>query len=106
MATGIFRLNRRELMAGFGAAVLGPAPPLAAAPRRQSLTLQAIPEIIALRPGQPATPIWSLGRAMPDPLRFRRGDALEVTLENGLPVPTALSFRGIDGVASAEPLAA
>jgi FtsP/CotA-like multicopper oxidase with cupredoxin domain len=106
MATRIFRLNRRELMAGLGAIVLGPAPSLAAAQGRQSLMLQARPDVIALRPGEPATPIWSLGGAMPDPpLRFRRGDALEVTLENGLPAPTALSFRGIDGVAPAEPLA-
>src|ERR1700733_3553469 len=107
MAKRIFRLSRRELMAGLGVAVLGPARSLAAVQGHHSLSLQARPDVIALRQGEPATPIWSLAGAMPDPpLRFRRGDALEVTLENGLAVPTALSFRGIDGVAGAEPLAA
>jgi FtsP/CotA-like multicopper oxidase with cupredoxin domain len=106
MGKRIFRLNRRELMAGLGAAALGPAPLLAAAQGRRSLTWQAKPEIIALRSGEPATPIWSLAGATADPpLRFRRGDTLEVTLENVLPAPTALNWHGIDGVAAAEPLA-
>ena len=74
MGKRIFGLNRRELIAGLGAAVLGPAPLLAAAPGRQSLMWQAKPEIIALRPGEPATSIWSLQTATPNPpLRFRRG---------------------------------
>jgi FtsP/CotA-like multicopper oxidase with cupredoxin domain len=106
MAKRIFRPNRRELMAGLGAVVLGPAPSLAATPGRQSLSWKAKPEMIGLRPGEPATPIWSLAGVAPDPpLRFRRGDALEVTLENGLPAATALNWHGIDGVAAAEPLA-
>jgi FtsP/CotA-like multicopper oxidase with cupredoxin domain len=106
MAKRIFRLNRRELMAGLGAAVLGPAPLFAASQGRQSLMWQAKPDVIALRSGEPATPIWSLQAMVPGPpLRFRRGDTLEVTLENGLPMPTALNWRGIDGVAAAEPLA-
>ena len=107
MANGIFRLNRRELMAGLGATLLGPAVSPVAAQGDPSLAWQAKADLIALRPGAPATPIWSLQGAMPDPvLRFRRGDAPEVTLENGLPVATALSWRGIDGVAAAEPLTA
>jgi FtsP/CotA-like multicopper oxidase with cupredoxin domain len=106
MAKRIFRLNRRELMAGLGAAVLGPAPLVAATQGHRSLVLQAKPDVIALRPGEPATPIWSLLATVPDPpLRFRRGDTLEVTLENGLPVPTAFNWHGVDGVAAAEPLA-
>jgi FtsP/CotA-like multicopper oxidase with cupredoxin domain len=106
MAKRIFRLNRRELMAGLGAAVLGPVP-LLAAQGHWSLLWQAKPDVIALRSGAPATPIWSLAGAVPNPpLRFRRGDTLEVTLENGLPVPTTLNWHGIDGVAAAEPLAA
>jgi FtsP/CotA-like multicopper oxidase with cupredoxin domain len=108
MADRLFLLNRRNLMAGLGAAVLGPAaPPMAAAQGRSSLLLQAKADVIALRPGEPTTPIWSLQGATPDPgLRFRRGDALEVTLDNKLPIPTALSWHGIDGAAAAEPLAA
>ena len=80
---------------------------MAAAQGRSSLTLQAKADVLALRPGEPVTPIWALQGAKPDAgLRFRRGDTLEVTLENGLPVPTALSWRGMDGVPAAESLAA
>jgi FtsP/CotA-like multicopper oxidase with cupredoxin domain len=109
MADRIFLLNRRELMAGLGAAaVLGPAAPtMAAAEGRPSLTLQAKADVLAPRPGEPVTPIWSLQGTTPDSgLRFRRGDAVEVTLENELPVPTALCWRGIDGAPAAEPLTA
>jgi FtsP/CotA-like multicopper oxidase with cupredoxin domain len=106
MADRIFRLDRRELLAGIGAAAVSPAlAGIAAAQGRRSLTLQAKAGVIALRPGQPDTAIWSLQG--PDPvLRFARGDELEIRLENDLPVPTVLDWRGIDGVATAEPLAA
>jgi FtsP/CotA-like multicopper oxidase with cupredoxin domain len=108
MADRIFLLNRRKLMTGLGATALVPAaPPMAAAQGRPSLMLQAKAGVLALSQGKPPTPIWSLQAATPDsPLRFRRGDALEVTLENELPVATALNWHGIDGVATAEPLAA
>ena len=108
MADRIFPLNRRELMAGLGAAALGPAiPPMAVAQGRPSLMLHAKAGAIALRPGQPETPIWSLGGSAPDrDISFKRGDAVEVTLLNDLPVPTVLNWHGIDGVAAAEPLAA
>ena len=108
MADRIFPLNRRELMAGLGAAALGPAiQPMAVAQGRPSLTLQAKAGAIALRPGQPETPIWSLGGPAADrSISFRRGDAVEVILLNDLPVPTVLNWRGIDGVLAAEALAA
>ncbi len=94
-------------MAGLGAAVLGPAmAPVAGAQGRPSLTLQAKAGVIALRPGGPATPIWSLQGPTPDPgFHFKRGDELEITLQNQLPVPTVLNWHGIDGVPAAEPLA-
>jgi len=108
MADNIFRFNRRELVAGLGAAVLAPAmPSIAAAEQRPTLLLQAAAGAIGLRAGAPETPIWSLGTTTPDPgARFRRGDALEVTLDNDLPVPVVLDWHGIDGVPAAEPLAA
>jgi FtsP/CotA-like multicopper oxidase with cupredoxin domain len=106
MADRIFPLNRRELMAGLGAAALGPAiPPMAVAQGRPLLTLQAKAGTIALRPGQPETPIWSLGAPTSD-LSLKRGGTLEITLLNDLPVPTVLNWHGIDGVPTAEPLAA
>src|SRR5258705_12900202 len=53
MADRIFPLNRRELIAGLGAAVLCPAMPpvvLAQGPR-PSMMLRAKADVIALRPG-------------------------------------------------------
>ena len=107
MANRIFRPDRRELIAGLAAAMVGPAlPSIATAEARPALALQAGPDAIALRPGQPDTPIWSLGAAMPNALRFKRGDALDVRLGNDTAAPMALNWRGIDGVVAAEPLLA
>jgi FtsP/CotA-like multicopper oxidase with cupredoxin domain len=80
---------------------------MAVAQGRTSLTLQAKAGAIALRPGQPETPIWSLGGPTTDrDVGLKRGDAVEITLLNDLPVPTVLNWHGIDGVPAAEPLAA
>jgi FtsP/CotA-like multicopper oxidase with cupredoxin domain len=109
MADRIFRLDRRELVAGLGAVALSPAAMLriAAAQGRPSLMLQAKAGVIALRPGEANTPIWSLLSPTPErDISFKRGDELEITLGNGLPVPTILNWHGIDGVPAAEPLAA
>jgi FtsP/CotA-like multicopper oxidase with cupredoxin domain len=112
MADQIPRLDRRELMAGLGAAVVSPAiPGMAAAQDRPSLTLQAKADVLALRPGEPDTPIWSLQDTLQDTkpssgLRFKRGDTIQVTLGNGLPVPTMLNWHGIEGVPAAEALVA
>jgi FtsP/CotA-like multicopper oxidase with cupredoxin domain len=108
MADRNLRLDRRELMAGLGAAVLAPAMPGAAAAQgRPSLILQAKAGVLGLRPGSPDTPIWSLAGPTPDPaLRFKRGDELEITLSNELPLPVVLNWHGIDGVPTAEPLVA
>jgi FtsP/CotA-like multicopper oxidase with cupredoxin domain len=108
MADRILRLDRRELLAGLGAAVLAPAmASTAGAQGRLYLTLLAKAGVIALRPGGPDTPMWSLQGPAPDSsFRFKRGDELEITLQNQLPVPTVLNWRGIDGVPAAEALAA
>jgi FtsP/CotA-like multicopper oxidase with cupredoxin domain len=108
MADRILRLNRRQLMAGLSASVLGPATPaMAAAQGRPQLTLQAKPGIIALRPGGPDTPIWSFqGSAQDAGLRFKHGDELQISFGNGLPVPEVVNWYGLDGVPAAEPLAA
>jgi FtsP/CotA-like multicopper oxidase with cupredoxin domain len=106
MANRIFALDRRELMAGLGAAALGPAiPGIAVAAGRRSLTLHAKAGSLALRPGGPETPIWSLQSAAPEPdFRFKRGDELEISLLNELPIPVLLDLHGIDGVPAADPL--
>jgi FtsP/CotA-like multicopper oxidase with cupredoxin domain len=107
MADRILPLNRRELMAGLGAAALGAGmPSIAAAQGRPSLTLQGKTEVRTLRSGGPDTPIWSLEGPIPDHFHFKRGDALEITVGNDLPVPTLLNWHGIDGTPAAEPLVA
>jgi FtsP/CotA-like multicopper oxidase with cupredoxin domain len=108
MAERILRLDRRELMAGLAAAALGPAMPgMAAVPARPALLLRARAGVVALRPDGPDTPVWSLAGPALDPgLRFKRGDELEITLSNELPVPTVLNWHGLEGVPAAEPLAA
>lgn len=108
MADRTSKLHRRELLAGLGAAALSPAMPvIATAQSRPSLTLKAKSGVITLRPGGPQTPIWSLETAPPEiGLRFKRGGQLEVMLGNELPVPAIINWRGIDGIASAEPLLA
>jgi len=108
MPDRIFRLDRRELLNGLGVAALAAAmPDLAAAQSRLSLKLRAGAGGFSLRPGQAETPIWSLYGSPPDPaLRFRRGDEVEIAFQNELPAPAVLNWRGLDGVAAAEPLAA
>jgi FtsP/CotA-like multicopper oxidase with cupredoxin domain len=109
MEDSIFPFDRRDVIAGLGAVVLSSAMPSIATAQRQSpsLTLRAGADVIALRPARPDTPIWSLGGPAPDrDIGLKRGDALEITLLNGLPVPTVLNWHGIEGVAAAEPLAA
>jgi FtsP/CotA-like multicopper oxidase with cupredoxin domain len=108
MTDRTFPLNRRQLMAGLGSSVLGPATSsMALAGAHPSLVLQAKADVVALRPGTPDTPIWSLsGSTSGAGLRFKRGDTVEVMLANQLPAPAVLNWRGLDGVPAAEPLAA
>jgi Multicopper oxidase len=106
MAARIFRPNRRELMSGLAATLVGPGlPSLGAAESRPSSALTAQPANLVLRPGQPDCPIWSL-EAPSGALRFKRGDTLELRLGNDTAVPVALNCRGIDGVPLIEPLLA
>jgi FtsP/CotA-like multicopper oxidase with cupredoxin domain len=103
MASPEFPLNRRELMAGLGAAALAPMWPVTGrAQGRPSLALQAKADALALRDGPP-TPVWSL---QGPELRFQRGDTVKVAFANELPAPAVLNWRGIDGAPAAEPLAA
>jgi FtsP/CotA-like multicopper oxidase with cupredoxin domain len=80
---------------------------MAAAQGRPSLTLQAKPGFLALRPGEPETPTWSLQDAKSGPgPRFKRGDTLDLTFANELPLPTILNWDGIEGFPAAEALTA
>ncbi len=100
MARQFLRMDRRALMAGFGATSLGlllpgggaaqAPPPVAIQARRAGLNLLA---------AGPETPVWML--AAPE-LRSRRGDSLQVEFANELAIPVGLDWRGIDGVPAIE----
>src|SRR6187397_141736 len=97
MADRIFRLDRRELVTGLGAAVLSQAlPRIAATQGRASLMLQAQAGVIGLRPGEADTAIWSLLSPAPD-ISLKRGDELTIRVANELPVPVTLNLHGLEG---------
>jgi FtsP/CotA-like multicopper oxidase with cupredoxin domain len=101
MARRFSSFDRRGVLTGFGAAAaaaLLPHPSFAQGV--QSLSLRARVGSMPLRPGQPETPVWLLEGSVP---RLVRGDRLDVSCQNDLPIPAALEWRGLDGVAAAEP---
>jgi FtsP/CotA-like multicopper oxidase with cupredoxin domain len=109
MKTRIFDPTRREVLAGLGAGLgasvaglmAGGAVPAVTA----QLALQARPATLALRPGQPATPIWELAAVSHlGDVRLKRGDRCEVVFRNDLPVPLAPVWYGLGGPAAADPL--
>lgn len=113
MTTRIFDPTRREVLAGLGAGlgarlgasaaglIAGGAAPAVTA----QLALQARPATLALKPGQPPTPIWELAAASHlGTIRLKRGNRCEVVFRNDLPVPLAPVWYGLNGPASADPL--
>jgi FtsP/CotA-like multicopper oxidase with cupredoxin domain len=105
MTDSSFRPHRRAILTGLGAsgvATLLPASVQAA--ESSPLALTAKTSIIALRPGQPASPAWIMG-ASPAPVRVRRGARLDTALANELPAPVAFSWRGLGRIPDMEPLA-
>lgn len=105
MKLRIFDPTRREVLAGLGASaaglMAGGAGPLVTA----QLALQARPATLALRPGQPATPIWELAAVSHlGDVRLKRFDRCEVVFRNDLPVPLAPAWYGLNGPAAADPL--
>jgi FtsP/CotA-like multicopper oxidase with cupredoxin domain len=100
MASRFSPIDRRDFLAGMGAAALGAG--LAPASAAQPLTLRVKTGSLALRPGQAETPIWRLEGPSPA-LRFKRGDTLEMTLQNDVSGPVVLNWPGLDGAPTAEP---
>jgi FtsP/CotA-like multicopper oxidase with cupredoxin domain len=111
MASPKSELDRRRLMAGLGAAALAPIWPATALAQGRSsspaaiayLALKAAPERLKWRPDGPETS--ALGLTGSD-LSWKRGETAEITVGNGLQVPLALHWRGVDGNNAAEPLLA
>lgn len=97
--------DRREVLAGLGAAaaglIAGGAGPLVTA----QLALQARASTLALRPGQPATPIYELAAVNHlREARLKRGDRCQLVFRNELPAPLAPVWYGLTGAATTDPL--
>lgn len=109
MTTRIFDPTRREVLAGLGAGLGASAAGLIAGGAAPAVTaqlaLQARPANLALKPGQPPTPIWELAAVSHlGTIRLKRGDRCEVVFRNNLPVPLAPVWYGLNGPATADPL--
>lgn len=109
MKLRIFDPSRREVLAGLGASLgasaaglmSGGAGPLATA----QVALQARLATLALKPGEPATPVWELAAISHiRGVRLKRGDRCEVVFRNDLPVPLAPVWYGLNGPAAVDPL--
>jgi len=104
MASRIFPIDRRGLLAGLGTTAL-----VAGFPRSGStagpvpVPLRAKPGTLALRPGQAETPVWSL-EGPSRPLRFKRGSSVEMALQSDLDRPVVVDWHGLDGIPLADPL--
>lgn len=95
-------LDRRRLLIAAGLTLLG-ARPGSAAPARKTLALDLVPRDVLLRAGQ-AMPAWRFATDIAP--RFVRGDAVDVTIANRLPINVLIDWRGLDGVPEFEPLLA
>ncbi len=105
MKPRIFEPNRREILAGLGASAAGLLGGGATPVTTTQLALQARPATLALRPGQPPTPIWELAAVSHlGNVHLKRGDRCEVTFRNTLPVPLAPVWYGLNGAAITDPL--
>ncbi|UPK07421.1 multicopper oxidase domain-containing protein [Bradyrhizobium sp. 170] len=96
-------VNRRTLLAGLGAAALGPALSATGAFGWQTRLLPAEPTTLTLPPNGPEARIWSIGGP---PLSFTQRDTAQVEFRSNLPKAAVLSWRGIDGAPTIEPLLA
>jgi len=105
MTNALFPLSRRTLLTTLGGAALtglslpGAAQTTAA---RKTLTLRATIGNTVLKTG--ADPVARPVLTAAETVALRRGDDLAVRFENGLTQPALPSWRGLDGVAAAEPL--
>jgi FtsP/CotA-like multicopper oxidase with cupredoxin domain len=101
MASRFSPIDRRDFLAGVGAASLAPLlSGISAARAGSSLTLRAQRDTRSPRPAGLDTLLWSfLGQAEGQP---KPGEGFNFTFSNELPVPAVLSCRGLDGSPAAE----
>jgi FtsP/CotA-like multicopper oxidase with cupredoxin domain len=103
MASPPATLDRRALLAGLGAMALGSTLSTNRALGSQTRLLAAETGSLVLRPGGADARPWSIAGP---PLNFAQRDTPGLEFRNSLPVAAVLSWRGIDGVPTIEPLLA
>jgi len=104
MTGSFFKPSRRAVLTSLGLggiSALLPGRPMAAESLPATLTAKA--GSIVLRPGQTASRAWVLDGS-PQPLRFRRGNTVELGVANELLGPVAFDWRGLSRVPAMEPL--
>ncbi|UGV26463.1 copper oxidase [Rhodopseudomonas boonkerdii] len=104
MTNSPLALTRRTLLAGAGSALLAPLlPQTTFAQAVTALELQAKSGPLIVRPGT-SSEAGTLHSAQKGPLRFNRGDEIDVQIVNQLPGPIVLNCRGINAVSGIAPL--
>ncbi|OYU86291.1 MAG: copper oxidase [Bradyrhizobiaceae bacterium PARB1] len=104
MTNSSLALTRRTLLAGAGGALIAPLLPRATfAQAVTALELQAKSGPLIVRPGT-SSEAGTLHSAQKGPLRFNRGDEIDVQIVNQLPGPILLNCRGINAVSGIAPL--
>jgi FtsP/CotA-like multicopper oxidase with cupredoxin domain len=99
------RLDRRGLLAGLGAAAIWRALPAGGAKAEPSPRPALTARAGTTGPGKPDGLLWTSGGAAAHHAgRFERGDRVELTFDNELPVPALLNWHGLDGIQAVEPL--
>ncbi|ABD07264.1 Multicopper oxidase [Rhodopseudomonas palustris HaA2] len=107
MTNALASLSRRSVLAALGGTAFAglPLPGFAQSTTpRKTLTLRAAAGTTVLKAG--GAPVARPMLALAETVVLRRGDEVAVRFENGLTQPALLSWRGLDGVAAAEPLVA
>ena len=108
-------ISRRLVLAGLGVAacpVLAqsqqpapPAPPPVQAPPAPVAERRLVlaPARRALKPGAPESDMFAVSEQIPGPvIRIKKGEPLDLTIENRLGQPTALHIHGLRGAYAAE----
>src|SRR4051812_40620728 len=104
MARQTLSISRRTLLGGLGTGALTSwGSPIAAAAAGETTLIQAKSGTLALRAGQPGTPVSVLAGPI-SPLRFKRSASPQIAFQNGLPAPAVINWHGLDGVPVAEAL--